>query len=237
MSEGLQIPRAERHRDLVERLTAELKPVRPLWSVRARLGLWLLLEALVFAWVLSLTSNHFWLKLQHAPTYALEVVLFAGAAILSALLALRAAIPGRRLGQGEIALSAGLMLAGTALLMGQPGRTDYPLSQFIQVGTRCADHTFMLGVPPWVALWWAVRRGAPMRGSLTGLLIGGAAMLSSFALMRLGCPIDERLHLITWHLMPALAVAALSALAGAAWLPFRPRAGGQNAGQDREGTW
>jgi hypothetical protein len=225
VAEVPQISRAERHRDLVERLATELKPVRPLWSVRARLGLWLLLEALVFAWVLTHTSNHFWRKL-HAPAYSLEVVLFAAAAIFSARLALRAAIPGRRLRQGEIALSAGLMLAGTALLMGQPMRTVYPLSQFIQVGTRCADHTFMFGVPPGVALWWAVRRGAPMRGSLTGLLIGGAAMLSSFAVMRLGCPIDERLHLITWHLMPVLAVAALSALAGTAWLRFRPRAGG-----------
>jgi hypothetical protein len=216
---------AERHRDLVERLAAELKPVRPLWSVRTRLGLWLLLEALVFAWALAHTSNDFGLKL-HAPAYALEVILFAGAAILSALLALRAAIPGRHLGQEEIALAAGLILAGTALLMGQPMRTTYPLSQFIQVGTRCADHTVLFGMPPWIALWWAVRRGAPLRAGLTGLLIGGAAMLSSFALMRLGCPVDERLHLITWHLIPALAMAALSALAGAAWLRFRPRARG-----------
>ena len=41
--------------------------------------------------------------------------------------------------------------------------------------------------------------------------------------MRLGCPIDEPVHLIIWHLMPVVFVVVLSTLAGAAWLRLRPR--------------
>jgi len=220
-----QIPQSDRHRVLVERLAADLKPVRPLWSVRVRLALWLLLEALVLSWVALHTSNRFWLKLR-TPAYALEVILFAAAGILAGVLALRAAIPGRRLRQGEIALCVGLVVVGIALLMGQPTRTAYPLSQFIQIGLKCANHTCRFAALPLAALWWTVWRGAPLRGGLTGLFIGAAAMLFSFAVMRIGCPIDERLHLITWHLLPAFIVIALSALAGTAWLRFRPRAFG-----------
>jgi hypothetical protein len=37
------------------------------------------------------------------------------------------------------------------------------------------------------------------------------------------CPIDEPLHLLIWHLLPALTVIGLSALAGIKLLRFRPR--------------
>jgi hypothetical protein len=37
-------------------------------------------------------------------------------------------------------------------------------------------------------------------------------------MLRLECPIDEPLHILTWHLLPALALIALSTLAGGTWL-------------------
>jgi hypothetical protein len=61
-----------------------------------------------------------------------------------------------------------------------------------------------------------------MRGAAAGASTGAAALLFTFALMRIECPIDEPLHILTWHLMPVLALAALSALAGSVWLRFRP---------------
>jgi hypothetical protein len=45
-------------------------------------------------------------------------------------------------------------------------------------------------------------------------------MLFSFAVMRIDCPLDEPLHLITWHLMPVVLITLLSAIAGAFWLRF-----------------
>jgi hypothetical protein len=214
---------AERHRLLVEALAAAIRPVRPLWPVRARLGLWLLLEALVLLWVAAHTSNDFVRKLGH-PDYALEVILFAAAATLAAMLALRLAIPGRRAGPREVALSIVLVLIGTVLVLaGEPMRTGYPLGEFLNVGIGCALQTCILAALPWMALWWAVKRGAPMRGAAAGLSTGAAALLFAFALMRIGCPIDEPLHVLTWHLLPALVLTALSGLAGSAWLRFRPR--------------
>jgi hypothetical protein len=225
MTEARQTTHEERHRALVERLAANLHPVRRLWPVPVRLGLWLVLEVALLAWVAGHTHNDFMSKLA-GPRYLLEVALFAGSAILAALIAFRSAIPGRPVRISEPAIAVVLLAAGTALLMTQPLHTAYPLSQFIDMGRICAIETCLLAAVPWIGLWWAVRRGAPMRAWTTGLAIGAAAALFSFALMRLKCPNDERLHLLTWHLMPTILIVLLSTLAGALWLRLRPRAPG-----------
>jgi hypothetical protein len=223
MGGALHISHEEHHRALVRQLSSKVRPARPLWPVGARLGLWMVLEASVLAWVMSHTTNHFTVKLTH-PVYLVELVFFAGAAIISAALALRSAIPGRTLSAREATIAGALVFAGTIVLtIAQPLDTSYPLSDFARNGLRCACETVILGALPWLALWWMVRRGASMSGWLSGLLVGAGALLFSLAVMRIACPIDEPLHLLTWHLLPTLAVIALSALAGATWLRFRPR--------------
>ena len=119
-------------------------------------------------------------------------------------------------------MAAALALAGTAvLIMAQHMDTSDPLGDFARNGWRCAIATVLFGTLPWLGLWWQVRRGASMSGGLSGLLAGAGALLFSFAVMRIACPIDEPLHILFWHLFPALAVTALSALAGIKWLRFR----------------
>ena len=48
---------AEHHRLLVDALAEAITPVRPLWPVRVRLGLWLLLESIVLLWVATHTEQ------------------------------------------------------------------------------------------------------------------------------------------------------------------------------------
>ena len=83
MAEAPQMTHAQRHRLLIEAFAANVRPVRPLWPVRVRLGLWLLLESIVLLWVATHTANDFIRKLGH-PDYALEVAFFAAAATLAA---------------------------------------------------------------------------------------------------------------------------------------------------------
>jgi hypothetical protein len=223
MAEASHVTLEDRHRALVRRFAADLRPTRRLWPVGVRVGIWLALEVAVLAWVVTHTNNPFMEKLAQ-PIYAIEIVFFAGAATILAVLALRSAIPGRTLRAGEAALAVSLLVAGTVLLiLAAPVSTASGLSEFLRLGLRCAYGTFARAALPWLALWWLVRRGAPMRGGLSGLLVGGGALFFSFAMMRLACPIDEPLHLLTWHLLPALALTALSTLAGIAWLNFRSR--------------
>ncbi len=224
MADAQHSAHAERHRALVESLAARVRPVRPLWRVRVRAGLWLLLETLVLAWAATRTGDDHAARFAH-PFYALEVLSFAGAAAVAGMLALRAAIPGRRVAPGEIAIALGLAVGGTVLfILGAPVNAGASLGAFAGRGIPCAIETCVLGAAPWLALWWAVRRAAPTRGALAGALVGAGAMLFSFALMRIRCSIDEPAHLLVWHLLPALALIGLSTLAGSIWLRFRPRA-------------
>src|SRR5260370_39265220 len=99
MPEVSQITHEDHHRALVRQLASEVKLRKRLWSVGVRLGIWILLEAGVLAWVVTHTDNDFIRKLRE-PVYAIEILFFAAAAIISATLALRSAIPGRALRAG-----------------------------------------------------------------------------------------------------------------------------------------
>jgi hypothetical protein len=221
MPEVSQITHEDHHRALVRRLATEVKPTRRLWSVGIRLGIWILLEVGVLAWVVTHTDNDFIQKLRQ-QVYAIEILFFAAAAIISAILALRSAVPGRALRASEATLAAVLVLAGAALVTAaEPMNTPNPLGDFVRAGLPCARGTWMLAALPLLLLWWMVRRGASMRGGVSGLLVGAGALFFSFAMMRIACPIDEPLHVLTWHLLPALALIGLSTLAGSVWLRFR----------------
>ena len=118
-------------------------------------------------WVATHTGNDFMRKLGHLD-YALEVVFFAAAAALAAMMALRVAIPGRSAGPREVALAVVLVLIGTALVVvGEPARTGYPLGEFLHVGIGCAVQTCVLAALPWMALGGrssgALRCAAPPR--------------------------------------------------------------------------
>jgi hypothetical protein len=211
------------HRALVDHLAANLQPSRPLWPVRRRLALWLAIEITVLADAMVVTGNDFAQKLMHPP-YALEIGFFAASGLILAAMALSAAIPGRESRPWQTPLAVALVLGGTLMLFAVPMRTDTPLGQFVSVGSHCAFVTCARAILPWIVLWWAVRRGAPGDGRAAGAMVGAAAMLFSFAIMRIACPIDEPLHLVTWHFGPVVAVTLISTFAGAVWLRF-PRRG------------
>jgi len=136
------------------------------------------------------------------------------AGVIAAYFALRAAVPGRELYPAEVVLLLIVTLLFSLLLLHQPSDARLQLSQFIAVGKVCALSVLMLAALPWLALLWAVKRASPLSPGLDGALIGAAAFLCSFALMRLNCPIDDGLHLFMWHFLPAVLGIALSAGAG-----------------------
>jgi hypothetical protein len=223
MTQLSQMTHDEHHRALVQRLAAEVKPMRRLCSVGMRLGLWIALEVGVLMWGATHTSNDFMQKLKQ-PVYAIEILFFVAAAVISAALALRSAIPGRALRASEATLVAVLVIAGTLLVAAfKPMDATIPLGGFVRLGLPCAYGIGIFAALPLLLLWWMVRRGASMSGGLSGLLAGGGASCYSFAMRRLECPLDEPLHIITWHLLPALALTTLSTLVGARWLRFRSR--------------
>lgn len=213
------------HRKIVGRIVADLRPVRRIWPLALRLAAWATVEIAVLLFVLGNSRRSDITQQMRNPWYLLSVEGFLLPGVLGATLALRAAVPGSEPRAFETGLLILIVSASSLLLMHQPFNGNILIATFLSTGISCVVKTFMLAGIPWAALLWAVRRGAPLSAGLGGALIGAAAFLSSFALMRLNCPIDEGSHILVWHLLPSLLGIALSAWLGT--LLLKRRRGGE----------
>jgi hypothetical protein len=207
---------------LIDRLVKDLKPVRRIWPVNARLAMWLLLEAALLFLIVVFNSRPDLPDKIHNLRFLLEVTAFVAAGTLAAVLALRTAIPGREATKHELGLAALVSVVAILCVFSEPMSLDVTLGGFVRAGLWCAFCTASVAAIPWAAMLWAVRRGAPTAIATAGALIGMAAFFYSVAITRMGCTIDDRLHFLTWHVIPALVGVTLSVLAGIAWLRRRP---------------
>lgn len=222
MTDTIAVEHDAHHRALVERMVVELRPVRRLWPLSLRLVLWIVLEACLLLFAIHHSKRTDLPQALADPWYLLTVGGSAAAGVLGALLALRSAIPGREPRAREVALLLMLAVASMLMLLREPINAAVPMGTFIAEGLPCVFGISTLACLPLLALLWAMRRGAPLARGVDGALAGAGAFLVSFALMRVRCPIDEGLHLLVWHVLPALIGVAISA--GAGFLVFRWRA-------------
>ena len=202
---------------LVERLFPNFQPAKQVWPVHTRLAIWLMLELGILLAGLATHRSDLSQKLQ-STQYLLELGVFIAMGTVAAVLALKTAIPGREAERKELALLTIMALAAITLISCEPSSDSASLSQFIHVGIKCALFTGMFAALPWIGLFWAVRRGAPLALQTAGALIGVAAFAFAFAIGRLRCPIEDSLHFLIWHMLPGFLGMLLSILAGMGWL-------------------
>jgi hypothetical protein len=211
---------------LIERLVADLRPVHRLWPAGLRLMLWVLLElVIIFArlsWApgVGLPIRADLLNQIHHPFYLFQLGAFALAGSLCAFLAVCSAVPGcepRRVQLAIVGVISALAILSVGLL---PIDTSTEVLVFMKDGLKCFGLTTLLALLPWLGVFCAVRRGMPMERSLSGVLVASAAFLFAFAITRIGCPFDDGLHLLLWHLLLPLGLAMLvSVYATRNWLP------------------
>ena len=222
-------------RALIRRLQADAVPVGRLWPPVVRLGLWLVLVAAVGG-TLGLSGFRPDLGTQlRDPAFLFDIVLLTLAGVAAALIALRDAVPGRGASRFAALVPLGLALAAAGLWGRLPLQGEVAVRHFIATGLPCATRTFVLAALPWCTLLIAVRRGAPLEPANAGVLIGGAALVMASLLMRLACPLDERLHLLVWHGLPVVGGTLLSAGASLAWLGHWR--GGRQVSVATRGEW
>jgi hypothetical protein len=207
------------HRRIEDELLADVRPVRRLWSPHRRLALWLLLIAGMLAERSVAGLRPDLITQLVSPLYLLEVAALALAASLAAAMALSAAVPGQEPTRRSVALLLGFIAVAAVLLCRIAVSTDLTVASFIDTGLGCALLTTELALIPWITLLWALRRGAPLASAAGGALVGAAGFLMAFTLMRLVCPLDELLHLLTWHGGPVLLGVVISTALGRVWLP------------------
>jgi hypothetical protein len=205
------------HERMVARLLADAEPVRPLWAPEARLALWLTLQVVAIA-----AAAMFGLRDDVAvelgrPRLLVEIALCMAAGALAGAVALRAAVPARMSATLTAAFWAVLACA-LALIVSIDADATSSGSSFVASGIQCVASIVAFAALPWAALFVAVRRGAPLAAPVAGLYAGAAAFLFAAAAVRIACPIDTRLHVLTWHVGTMAIGTALSTVAGARWL-------------------
>src|SRR2546428_72365 len=82
------------HERLVARLIADVQPVRPLWSPRTRLALWLALQTLTLGVAVELGLRQDLGDHLRQPLFLLQVGALVVAGAMAAAAALRGAVPG-----------------------------------------------------------------------------------------------------------------------------------------------
>ncbi len=152
-----------------------------------------------------------------APAFSLELGFLVTAAGLSTWLAFRAAAPDRRRSGGEVWLAVGFVAAAAVALLWDPGPPLPTADDFAAAGVGCLEKTVALAALPWLLVLLALRRGASVTPAAGGALAGAAAFLLANVAMRVVCPSDVPVHVLTWHLLPVAAASLLSGALGAAW--------------------
>jgi len=148
------------------------------------------------------------------PRFLLEEATMLVAAALLALAALRAAVPGRRVG-AAISLAAATALGlGGLLVFSKPVFASWTPDVFLALGLPCLWRSFAWTMVPWALLVIAVRRAAPLRSRWTGALVGAAAWGLTFGALRLCCQTEELTHLGVFHVLPFVTGTVLSAALG-----------------------
>jgi hypothetical protein len=203
---------------LAERAISNFEPARKIWPTSIRLVMWLGMEAVVLGLVALIDPRPDLLAQLHNPGFLAPIGVFILGGAIAAGLALRAAIPGREPALSELILVALVAPLAVAVVFLTPDTATVSFLQFIRAGSWCLGCTLGLAAMPWLVLFWAVERGAPFMLGTEGALVGAAAFSFAFAASRLGCPIDDRLHILVWHVLPVFVATLLSIRAGAAWL-------------------
>jgi hypothetical protein len=220
----------ELHRALVDRLVDEAAPVRRLWPVWARLVVWwvLVVVAALVVRRFEVARYDFTDRLADVA-YLAELLCLATAATLLAHRALVGAVPGREPRRGTLWLVVALIGLGLALASLAGARTGVRMGEFADTGLRCLVETTLAALLPWIALMIATRRGAPMRVASVGATAGAASWLMAWVVMRIRCPFEDVLHMMTWHGLPVVAGTLVSTILGvillAGWR--RPPAAGR----------
>jgi hypothetical protein len=197
---------------LIERLVADAKPVRRLWSPGVRLVLWMAVTAgLLASPAARVLRADLSLRLT-SPGFMLEQALLLVGAALLGFEALRGAVPGCSPGRATVVVGSAALALALLWMLRAPVHRAWTAETFLEVGRPCLWRAFAWGAVPWLLITIALRRGLPLARRRTGALAGAATWALVCVALRFCCQTDELLHLGAFHAAPLLAGVLASAL-------------------------
>ena len=212
--------------DLVRSLVNDLQPVRRLRGPGQRALRWGVLALVcVFVGTCALGLRGDLPGKLHQRSYLLQNASLLLLFVLSALSAFRLSVPG--LGQSMV--TRGLPALGLLVWIGllafgwaHAPSAVLPWAAFWRSGVPCVARMGCLALVPGLALFFMLRRAAPVRAGWAGLW----SLVSASSLAIVGtqwvCPKDDPLHVIVWHLGPVLVAGLVGIGLGRLWQRLQP---------------
>lgn len=188
--------------DLIDRLSADLTPVRPRSTRRdaATLTVVAAAQLALFLWLgagrddmrHAVAHPGFWWKLSSLGLLAL---LGAGAALRSFD---PVSDPRRGLRRAGLAVAA-VLAAGWAVDLAGAAAGALPARLDWRMGVECAFETVALTLPALITLGLLMRRGAPTHIGGASLAVGLTGAAWGAFVFAFACPSDDPLYIVVWY--------------------------------------
>lgn len=205
-----------RSEDLIHRLAADLRPVRPAWHPATATALWLGVAAAVILVAVLVSGPRHDLAARLAGGFDLpQLVTAVATGILAAFAAFQLALPERDRRWALLPVPTAIAWLAT---MGWGCLQDLarlgPEALRVGMSLPCLMFIVGLGVPLTVAMLWLARHAAWLRAGPVAALGGlSAAALASVGLS-LVHHLDAAAMVLVWHGLSVLVVAGLASLLG-----------------------
>jgi len=204
-----------RREQLINDLSADLKPVRSPGRTRARAAIWLVI-ATVYSTIVILASGRLrdgaLVNLLEYPWFAVETIVAGSAVLALTIAALRLSIPSPRnplLRTLPALVIAALWIGFYVVGFWQPA---HPVST-LGVRDHCVLQGLFFSFPSMALLLYYARGLMPLWPRATGALAGAAAGAIPAAWMQLACMYIPS-HILTHHMATVVLLAVIGALVG-----------------------
>ena len=182
---------------MLDRLAADLKPVRPQNAGRdlAIIAGFLLIQ-LAALFLIGLERVDLGMALR-LPEFWLRLLGCALVGLAASLATVRALSPADRIrSAGPLAAIGISALAGLALLLMQPDGRDFMGGETVLEGMSCTKDVLLFALPLAAVFAWMLKRGAPARPRTAALVAALAAAGWGGALFAFHCPHDTMAHTV-----------------------------------------
>lgn len=205
---------------LISRLTEELPPVRPLLPPAKRTALWSLVffSVMLLAAVMVKGLRADLATVLAAPAFLGETLILLLSGVLCLYAGFKLSVPDIRYGKLPFAAVWAVVLLAFSVntcffLLAAPHHLSGEFEKF-GLFHPCAVNLLLVTALPALAVFFLVKKSAPLLPLWTGYAVLLAIAAFGAAVMRLVCGADGIAHLLIWHFLPAFGLSFLGLLVG-----------------------
>lgn len=206
------------NKKLIDDLSQDLKPVKPLLSsTKAALIFSLLGYGLVFIGVIIVGFRYDIGSIFHMPSLIVQLVALLVAGVFSVIATFRLSRPREKMDKTSLylILSSAALIAAVVIYCAMMGDVDTAKSiinkDLIVMRLR---NVFLIALAPILLMIYMMRRARPVHTSMIGLSSFLAITAMAVTGCRLTCPIEALYANLLWHYGPIIILALLGYLLG-----------------------